>query len=73
MKREEVAKETAKKYVKNINRMRGNHYKYYTGRQWHKMDNYDLCMNTEKISVQEMIAMIQHIIYKKPLDNKTIK
>ncbi|MDD3185378.1 MAG: cytidylate kinase family protein [Anaerostipes sp.] len=72
MKREEVAKEIAKRHVKNINRMRGNHYKYYTGRHWHKMDNYDLCMNTEKISVQEMIAMIQHII-KKPLDNKTVK
>ena len=58
-------KETAKKEIERIDKQRGNHYKYYTGKEWKDFSNYDICINSDTLGVEKTADMILEIINKK--------
>ena len=39
----------AMKEIKRMDRYRRDYYVYHTGRKWKNPENYDLCLNTEKL------------------------
>ena len=51
-----------KKEIKKINKLRSNHYKYYTGREWNDMSNYDICINSDAYGVENAADMICNIV-----------
>ena len=55
-------KKNAEKEIEKINKLRANHYKYYTGREWRNFENYDLCINSDKIGVEKAAELIVEII-----------
>lgn len=57
--------EKAKKEIKRIDKLRANHYKYYTEREWRDNSNYDICINSDILGVEKSADLICEIIEKK--------
>lgn len=60
-----VNKEKAEKEIKKIDKLRANHYKYYTEREWKDYSNYDLCINSDNLGVEKSADLICKIIKEK--------
>ena len=52
----------AEKEIKRINRLRENHYKYYTGNEWKSPENYDLCINSDALGVEKTADLICNMV-----------
>lgn len=42
-------KKKAEKEIIRIDKLRENHYKYYTDKKWKDFSNYDICINSDKV------------------------
>ena len=48
----------AKRTIDKIDKSRAAYYEYYTGKDWHDLSNYDLCVNTSGISFEKAAEII---------------
>jgi cytidylate kinase len=48
-----------------ITRQRREYHKYYTGKEWEDMDNYDLLINTSKLEYEQVVDIIYDYIRKR--------
>ena len=55
----------AEKEIKRIDRLRANHYKYYTEKQWDDHSNYDICINSDALGVEKVANLICEMIKEK--------
>lgn len=51
-------KDKAEKEVLKINKLRANHYKHYTERDWKEPSNYDICINSDAIGIDNAVDLI---------------
>lgn len=51
-----------RKNIKRIDRERRDYYRYYTGRDWDDLDNYDLIINTSKVGVGGAVEVIKQYL-----------
>ncbi len=51
-------KENAEKEITKINKLRENHYKYYTENNWKDPSNYDICINSDSIGIENSVDII---------------
>ncbi len=58
-------KNKAEKEIKRINKLRANHYKYYTEQEWNNYENYDICLNSDALGVEKTAEMICNIVKEK--------
>ena len=58
-------KEKAEKEIKRINKLRANHYKYYTDQEWEDHANYDICINSDELGVEKAADLICDMIKEK--------
>lgn len=65
-----IKEKDAEKHIKQINKQRANHYKHYTGKEWGKLENYDICINSDYLGVEESANLIFNMINEKELINK---
>ena len=54
--------EEAEKEIKRINKLRENHYNYYTDNEWKNPDNYDLCVNSDTLGVEKTADLICNMV-----------
>ena len=52
------------KNIKRIDRERRDYYRYYTGKSWENLENYDLMINTGKIDLEDAADLIIDYIEK---------
>lgn len=57
-----LKKENSTKEIERIDKLRANHYKYYTGNNWGDKSNYDICLNSDKLGVEKTADIICDII-----------
>ena len=57
-------KEKAEKEIARINKLRANHYEYYTERRWENPSNYDICVNSDSIGIDNVVDLICSIVEK---------
>lgn len=62
-----------KKNIKRIDRERRDYHRYYTGRDWENLDNYDLIVNTSKIGVDGAVGVIKNYLSVIGYDLEAIK
>ena len=55
-------KAKAEKEINRINKLRANHYKYYTEKEWKDPSNYDICINSDAIGVENAANLICEIV-----------
>lgn len=48
----------AKDHIQKTDKQRRTYYDYYTSRSWGNMTNYDLCINTGKISIDKAAELV---------------
>ena len=58
-------KEKAEKEIKRIDKLRGNHYKYYTEKEWTDYANYDICINSDILGVEKTADFICEMVKEK--------
>lgn len=58
-------KEKAEKEIKRIDKLRANHYKYYTEKDWDNHSNYDICINSDTLGVEKTADLICNMIKEK--------
>ena len=58
-------KSKAEKEINRINKLRANHYKYYTEKEWNNPSNYDICINSDAIGVENAANLICEIVKEK--------
>lgn len=58
-------KEKAEKEIKRIDKLRANHYKYYTEKEWKDHSNYDICINSDVLGVEKTADLICDMIKEK--------
>ena len=56
---DKVDEEEALRRMKKIDKERTEYHKYFTGRNWMDMENYDLPINASRIDYDQMIALIK--------------
>ena len=42
-------------------RQRRDYYNFYTGHEWGKMENYDICLNTSVLSEEECVELLMKL------------
>ena len=60
-------KNKAEKEINRINKLRANHYKYYTEKDWNNPENYDICINSDSLGVEKAADLICEMITEKAL------
>ncbi len=55
----------AKKKINQIDRERAEYYKHFTNQTWGDRNNYDLCIDTSKIGVNQTIDILEDYIVKR--------
>ena len=55
----------AEKEIKRIDKLRANHYKYYTEKEWNSHSNYDICINSDTLGVEKSAELIYNMILEK--------
>lgn len=60
-----IEKNKAEKEIKRINKLRANHYKYYTEKEWKDHSNYDICINSDSLGVERSADLICEMIKDK--------
>ena len=58
-------KEKAEKEIKRIDKLRANHYKYYTDKQWSDHSNYDIAINSDSFGVEKTADVICELVETK--------
>ena len=54
-----MSAEEAEKYIRKVDKHRGDYYFYFTGRDWHNADNYDLCLNSSDLGWDKCVALVK--------------
>lgn len=52
----------AKDRVLKTDKQRKTYYNYYSNRDWGKMSNYDLCINSAKVGIEKSAEMIANFV-----------
>lgn len=60
--RDALEPEDAEKSVTRIDKKRGEYYRFHTGKQWTDAHNYDLCIDSSKLSAEQCVQMIKNYI-----------
>ena len=60
-----IKENKAEKEIKRIDKLRANHYKYYTDREWKNYSNYDICLNSDILGVEKTAEYICNLIKEK--------
>lgn len=51
-----------KRHIQEVDRRRGKYYQFFTGQTWGDKFNYDLCINTSKTSIEEVVRAIAKLV-----------
>ena len=57
-----IKEKDAEKEIKRINKLRANHYKYYTNGEWGKAENYDLYINSDFLGAEKTADYLYGLI-----------
>lgn len=58
-------KQKAEKEIKRIDKLRANHYKHYTEKNWSDHGNYDICINSDTLGVEKSADLICQMVQGK--------
>lgn len=51
-----------RKYIQNVDKNRAKYYSFYTGLEWGNKLNYDICVNTAGLNIEEIVPHLAKMI-----------
>ena len=67
MKRAAINAKEARSLIRKIDKQRGYYYNYFTDGTWNDMDEYDFCLDSSRVSVEQAAEILEttyHTIVK---------
>ena len=58
----EIEESDMTKHVQNTDKKRSRYYRHSTGKVWGDRDNYDLCINTSVIGINETVELLKRLV-----------
>ena len=58
MNRTSADEKIAKMMVKRMDKQRKYYYNYFTDEQWNDMEQYDVCIDTSRVSRKQILLML---------------
>ena len=58
-----INRKQAEKHILSTDKYRREYYKYHTGREWENPYNYDLCLNTGKLTYAQCVEVIKNYLH----------
>lgn len=62
---EKITEKQATNKIMKIDKERAEHYKHFTSQEWGDKANYELCLDTSKVGVEETIEILENYIRKR--------
>ncbi len=62
MERQGIGRAAAVRYINHLDKYRNAYYVYHTGRQWKNPANYDLCLDTSALGLDNCVELIKEYI-----------
>ena len=62
MKRQGIGRSQAIHYIDKLDYYRESYYKYHTGHQWKRVENYDLCLDSAAVGLDNCVEVIKKVI-----------
>lgn len=62
---ENLNADAAEKKIKKVDKQRAEYYKHFTTQTWGDRDNYDLCIDTSKLGIEQTIDILENYINKR--------
>lgn len=62
MERNSMSEREMERYIAKTDRFRAEYYRHYTGRNWDNPRNYDLCLDSSKLSFAKCVEVIKAYI-----------
>lgn len=60
-----IKEKEAEREIKRINKERERHYKFYTGREWTNLENYDIAINVSDLGIQRTVELLCKMVKSK--------
>jgi putative MATE family efflux protein len=60
-----INEKNAEKEIERKDKLRANHYKYYTEKNWRDSSNYDICINSDTLGVEKTADLICEMVKEK--------
>lgn len=57
-----LSREELKQVICRTDRRRADYYYYYTGRLWNDAKNYDLCINSEELNMDQCLKLVKSFL-----------
>ena len=61
--RQGISEAEARRYVDRLDKYRNSYYSYHTGKRWKDLSNYDLCLDTAALGLDNCVALIEEYLY----------
>jgi len=62
MERHSMSEKEMERFIHKTDKVRGEFYKYHTGREWNDARNYDLCLDSSKLGFEKCLNVIKSYI-----------
>lgn len=62
MSRQSISCADAERYIDRLDKYRSSYYVYHTGRKWKRPQNYDLCLDTSELGLDNCVTLIEEYI-----------
>lgn len=63
MTRQGISRGEAKRYIDRLDKYRNDYYTYHTGKRWKDLSNYDLCLDTAVLGLDNCVSLIEEYMY----------
>lgn len=67
-----INKKDVNKQIDKINKLRENHYKYYTESNWRDAKNYDIMINSDVIEIKKAVELICNLVENRQNRRKSV-
>lgn len=61
---ENIAKEEAEEMLRKSDKRRSNFFTTHTGLKWRAMDNYDICLDSESLGIDQCVELLASMMKK---------
>ena len=63
MEREYLCEKEARERIRKMDKQRRYHYNYFTDRNWEDMDEYDICIDSSKCSIERCAKVLEGVYH----------
>ncbi len=63
MEREYLSEKEARARIRKMDKQRRYHYNYFTDRNWEDMDEYDICIDSSKCSIERCAKVLEGVYH----------